>query len=143
MKIKTLKGPSKSAAALALKLESTSTSTSTSTMALALAACCVNSFLISAYHFISTFQRKGREVPCPCPGRGLQIPCFSFSFHFSSSFSSKSKSKSLRSKVQRHVAEREAKECQLQLLGSQFMKLPNHTRPRKSRLHKQQHGRVA
>lgn len=31
---------------------------------LALAACCVNSFLISAYHFISTFQRKAQCERC-------------------------------------------------------------------------------
>lgn len=33
-----------------------------------LAACCVNSFLISAYHFISTFQRNGQV--CGEKGRG-------------------------------------------------------------------------
>lgn len=35
-----------------------------STAASALAACCVNSFLISAYHFISTFQRKAQCERC-------------------------------------------------------------------------------
>lgn len=44
-------------------------------MAMALAACCVNSFLISAYHFISTFQRncqaqKGAEEPSQGEGDG-------------------------------------------------------------------------
>lgn len=116
--------------------------------AAALAACCVNSFLISAYHFISTFQRKAQcercqprhAMPCPCPGREQRVQL-------------RFKVSSRRAKVQRHrCAEREAKcereggeekECQLQLPGSQFTKMPNHSGPRKSRLHKESAERRA
>lgn len=122
-----------SAAAQALAL----TSASQLTLQPALAACCVNSFLISAYHFISTFQRNvqcaglsGLPCPCPCPGRGLQAAAGGFQVQVKVVSPPKKRSVMLRSAC--------PKECQLQLPGSQFMKMPNHTRPRKSRLHKQQ-----
>lgn len=128
---------SAAAQALALALALTLTSASQLTLQPALAACCVNSFLISAYHFISTFQRNvqcaglsGLPCPCPCPGRGLQAAAGGFQVQVKVVSPPQKCSVMLRSAC--------PKECQLQLPGSQFMKMPNHTRPRKSRLHKQQ-----
>lgn len=76
--------------------------------------------------------------PCPCPGREQRVQL-------------RLKVSSGRAKVQRHrCAEREAKgknegneeeECQLQLPGSQFTKMPNHSGPRKSRLHKERRAK--
>lgn len=101
---------------------------------LALAACCVNSFLISAYHFISTFQRKAQCERCHVHVQEERT-------------ASNSASKSRRGVrkccviVAQSGKRKKKKECQLQLPGSQFTKMPNHSGPRKSRLHKKRRER--
>lgn len=45
----------------------------TSAASAALAACCDNSFLISAYHFISTFQRKAQCERCRATPRHVHV----------------------------------------------------------------------